>query len=675
MSSTPIKFRSAAVQDRLGDLLVAEGLISQAQLRDALNAQASSPEWQLLGEVLVRHNILTREQLAKVMEARGDGRSRLGQVLVRSGTITQEQLDSALVQQKTHKLPLGQTLVKLGVVSDEKMRQALSLQLNVAFVDLDRVTLDPSMARLINRSYARRHLVVPVAQVGDSLTVCMDDPTNQNTIADLARFTGKSISVVTASLRSIENAFGRLYSDRREETTRPVQERLQVVLEDQRAGAPVSKYVDERRVSRNADTVVRQLLTIAIERRASDIHMEMLPSRFGIRFRVDGVLETMRLGELQDACNQNAREILSRLKILAGLDIAERRRPQDGSFRVKLEKDGRETPVDLRVSVVPSAFGESMVLRVLDAARLPQSLEALGFPLEVARQLPQLLRRPTGIVLVTGPTGSGKTTTLYAALNSIYRPEIRILTIEDPIEYVHEHFSQSEVNEQIGNTFASYLRAFLRHDPEVIMVGEIRDEETAQIAFRAAQTGHLLLSTLHTNVAVEAVNRLRDLGVDANLLASSLSAVVGQRLVREVCRACKTEYRPSEELLRQFFADAQPTMKFVRGTGCNKCNFTGYRGRLTVVELWMPNEEDVILLAQNAPFEQIRASAARNTFTMAECAWRLLLQGRTNPDELIRMLPYNAIHEMRMRKPSIGEMRVFPAADHTGAEASAAKRA
>jgi type IV pilus assembly protein PilB len=650
-------FPQSSASDRLGDLLVAEGMITQEQLRDALEAQASSPEWLLLGEVLVRQKILTREQLTRVMDSDG-GRSRLGQVLVRSGTITQEQLDAALAQQRVHKLPLGQLLVKLGYVSDEKMRQALSLRLNVPFVDLDRMTLDPALARLINRSYARRHLLIPVTCVGESLTVCMDDPTNEAAIADLRRFTGKTVTVVTASLRSIENAFGRLYTAHRDNTSRPVQERLQVVLDDARGSQP-NKYT-ERQATRQGDALVRHLLTIAIERRASDIHMEMLPNRFSVRLRVDGILETPSLGELQDACNQGAREILSRIKILAGLDIAERRRPQDGSFRVKLDKDGRESPIDLRVSLVPSAFGESMVLRVLDATRLPKSLEALGFPLEIAHQMPQLLRRPSGIVLVTGPTGSGKSTTLYAALNSIYRPEIRILTVEDPIEYVYEQFSQSEINEQIGNTFASYLRAFLRHDPEVIMVGEIRDEETAEIAFRAAQTGHLLLSTLHTNFAVEAINRLRDLGVDANLLASSLAGVLGQRLVRSICPDCKVEYRPSDELLRQFFADRQATMALYKGSGCGKCNFTGYRGRVAVVELWVPDDDDVILMAQDAPIDQIRAKAARNTFTMAECAWRLLQQGRTNMEELIRMLPYAAIQDMRTRRAVMGEMRKFP---------------
>ena len=252
------------------------------------------------------------------------------------------------------------------------------------------------------------------------------------------------------------------------------------------------------------------------------------------------------------------------------------------------------------------------------------------------------------VSFVSGPTGSGSTT-LYASLMTLYRPQIRILTAEDPIEYVYEQFSQSEVNEQIGNTFASYLRAFLRHDPEVIMVGEIRDEETAEMAFRAAQTGHLLLSTLHTNTAVAAVTRLLDLKIDPNMLASSLIGVLGQRLVREVCRSCKAESQPSDELMREFFDTRPAGMTFYQGRGCHECNFTGFHGRMTVSELWTPNEEDLILINKGAPFEELRTSSRRTTLSMADDALERLVAGRTTLEELIRMLPYSGIYEFRQR--------------------------
>ena len=446
------------------------------------------------------------------------------------------------------------------------------------------------------------------------------------------------VTIVTASHDAIERAFSRLYGERVEAATA---ENLDLITEDEKEIGK-SKYVDEYRQEQER----RQRRPAAARRwRSSGAPAISISRRSRIasrcRFRIDGVLEEMSLGELQTVCNQNAREVVSRLKILGKLDISERRRPQDGSFRVRVDRQGEQTSVDLRISVVPGYYGESVVLRILDRKRAPASIEQLGFSKPAASKLRQLLRRPSGILLATGPTGSGKSTTLYASLMTLYRPQIRILTAEDPIEYIYEQFSQSEVNEQIGNTFASYLRAFLRHDPEVIMVGEIRDEETAEMAFRAAQTGHLLLSTLHTNTAVAAVTRLLDLKIDPNMLASSLIGVLGQRLVREVCRSCKAESQPSDELMREFFDTPPAGMTFYQGRGCHECNFTGFHGRMTVSELWVPNEEDLILINKGAPFEELRASSRRTTLSMADDALERLVAGRTTLEELIRMLPYS----------------------------------
>jgi type IV pilus assembly protein PilB len=647
-SRTPPPTSPFRGEAQLGALLVEHGLISSVQLREALRLQASNPTYIQLGQVLVQQKALAPEQLQRVLDQHGK-RSKLGDVLVRSGAIMREQLQHALGQQAKYKMPLGQLLVKLGHLTDERMRQALGLQLNVPYIDLDRVAPDPKLARLVNRSYARRHFVVPVACLGNTLTVCMDDPTDRATLEELTRTTSHELSVVTSSHQAIVTALTRLYADPKPAAA-TTGEHLEIFTEQEGEAPPTkSRYVHDYQQEKNAGTVVRRLLTMAIEHRASDVHIEMLSNRLNVRFRIDGILESLDMGDLQAACHDSAREIVSRVKVLASLDIAERRRPQDGAFRVRIDRNGGQASIDLRVSVIPSVYGESVVLRVLDRTRQPQSIDALGFPREAAGRLRELLRRPSGILLVTGPTGSGKSTTLYAALNTMYRPQIRVLTVEDPVEHVYEQFSQSEVSEQIGNTFAAYLRAFLRHDPEVIMVGEIRDEETAEVAFRAAQTGHLLLSTLHTNTAVEAVTRLRDLHIDPNLMASSLMGVLGQRLVREVCAHCKTEYRPSEELLRQVFEQSAHGMTFYKGQGCEKCNFTGYHGRMTVMELWVPDDKDVILLAKGASFEKIRSSALRTTFSMAECAWSLLEDGRTNIEELIRMLPYSSIDDMRAR--------------------------
>jgi type IV pilus assembly protein PilB len=631
---------------RLGQVLVREGLITDAQLRAAL-ARQNPGTYVPLGQVLLGQQLITRRQLNLALEA-ANKRPKLGEVLVRNGSLTADQLQHALTQQIKLKLPIGQLLVRLNYLTDETMRQALGAQLNVPFVDLDRTTIEPTLKRIINRSYARRGSLVPVASVGQSLTVCMDDPTNQAIIEELHRSTGYVVTVVTASHDAIERAFARLYGSPAD-TVPPVEGSLDLITEDEAVGGK-SRYIDDFRQNKKADTLVKQLLSTALERRASDIHIETLSSHLQVRFRIDGVLEEAQLGELQTVCNQSAREIVSRLKILGKLDIAERRRPQDGSFRVRVDRRGEQAGVDLRVSVVPGYYGESVVLRILDQKGIPGSIDQLGLSPAATEKLRQLLRRPSGIILATGPTGSGKSTTLFASLMTLYRPEIRILTAEDPVEYVFEQFSQSEVNEQIGNTFAAYLRAFLRHDPEVIMVGEIRDEETAEMVFRAAQTGHLLLSTLHTNTAVAAVTRLLDLKIDPNMLSSSLIGVIGQRLVREVCTSCKVSYQPSDELLHEFF-DAPPEgLRFYKGRGCDDCHLTGFHGRMIVSELWVPDEEDLILINKGAHFDEVRESAKRSTLSMADDALERLVAGRTNLEELIRMLPYTTVYEFRQRR-------------------------
>jgi type IV pilus assembly protein PilB len=574
-------------------------------------------------------------------------RLRLGEVLLRSGAISTDQLAQALVDQKTSGLPLGEILVTLGFVTDDTMRQALGRQSNVSFIDLDRLAVDKALVRVINSSYARRHGLVPVAQIKQTLTVCMDDPTNRSVIEDLTRSTGLAVTVVTASHDAIGRAQARLY----EESTQSGKiDTVDLLVEEAAQRATKSKYVEEHLQDKKADALVRRLLATAIAHRASDIHLETLSTQMQIRFRIDGLLESLDLGELKEACDNSAREIVSRLKILAKLDIAERRRPQDGGFRVRVERGEEQSSVDLRVSIVPSYYGESVVLRILDRKHAPRSIDQLQFPAAISAKLRQLLARPSGILLVTGPTGSGKSTTLYASLMTLYRPEIRVLTAEDPIEYVYEQFSQSEVNADIGNTFATYLRAFLRHDPEVIMVGEIRDEETARVALQAAQTGHLLLSTLHTDTAAAAVPRLLDLGIDPNSIASTLIGVVGQRLVRRVCTGCAAEYEPPAEILREFFVRRPEGLAFKKGTGCPACNQTGYRERTTMVELWSPDDEDVLVITKNASFDQIKASARRSTLSMIDTMWEALEQGRTNLEELIRILPAGTIAEFRQRR-------------------------
>ena len=640
-------------ETRLGRLLIEEGFITEAQLHAALEAQAEAKSYLPLGGLLVGQKLITAKQLALVLE-RGNRRLKLGEVLRRSGSITEEQLQHGLQEQQRTKLPLGEVLIKLGYLTDEAMRQALCVQLDVPYVDLDRLTLDKGLTRLINRNYARRHWLVPVAHVGHVLTISMNDPTKAAVVEELAASTGFVVSVVTSSHEAIKRAFKRMYEqsvDAGPATASPATHIETIEVNDQPEGeagtAPKSRHVDDYLQDNRADGAVRQLLALALERRCSDIHLEMLAGRLLVRFRVDGILQELALGPLQETCNQISREVISRIKVLAKLDIAERRRPQDGSFRVRLERNNEALNVDLRVSIVPSYYGESCVLRILDKKNAPTTIDQLGFSPAISSQFRALLQRPAGILLVTGPTGSGKSTTLYAALMTTYRPEIRVLTAEDPIEYVYEQFSQSEVNDRIGNTFGRYLRAFLRHDPEVIMIGEIRDEETAEMAFRAAQTGHLLLSTLHTNDAISSVTRLLDMHVDPNLLASSMLGVLAQRLARVVCASCKQEYQPSKELLREFFVHEPEGLAFYRGAGCQTCNYTGYRGRTSIAELWVPSEEDVILISKSAPFDDVRASARESTVSMAQDVIERLSTGRTNLEELIRVMPYSSVYQFR----------------------------
>jgi len=631
---------------RLGDLLVQQGLVAEADLFRALERQRLQGHRETLGQILVAQKIITRRQLDGVLDAHGK-RQRLGDVLVRQGTITPVQLEQALAMQKRSRTSLGQALIKLAFVDETGLRQALARQLDIPYIDLDRVSLDRSLSKIVNANYARRHNIVPVAIAGQLLTLCMDDPTQRGVLEELGRATERIVTAVTASHEAIQRALIRLYDERADQPAPGPA--LEIIAEEQ-AQAARPRYTSQASHDK-ADVIVRQLMAAAINRRASDVHIEMLSDRVQIRLRVDGVLTYLEPGELLESCNRGAREIVSRLKILAKLNIAERRRPQDGSFRVKVERKGKHEGVDLRISVVPTHYGESLVIRILDAHNAPTTLDQLHFPAAVQERLHQLLQRPSGILLVTGPTGSGKSTTLYASLMTLSRPGIRILTAEDPIEYIFENVSQAEVNEQIGNTFAAYLRAFLRHDPEVIMLGEIRDQETAEMAFRAAQTGHLLLSTLHTNTASGAIARLMDMHVDPNTIASSLIGVVGQRLVRQVCDRCRIEYEPSRQLLREFFNERPPDLRFHRGVGCGVCRQTGYRGRVTVAELWVPSEEDIVLINKSAPIEEIRASARKTTLSMADNAWHLLREGRTSVEELVRMLPYDAIVDFRQRQP------------------------
>jgi type IV pilus assembly protein PilB len=628
---------------RLGELLLAEQLVTPAQLEEALRVQHRSETYAPLGHILVAQKIVTRDQLMSVLE-RHRRSSKLGGLLLKSGELGAAELETALAEQRRSGQALGEVLIRLGLVSEERMRKALCRQLHIRFFNLDSIIIDPTLRNLVNEKFALKHRTVPLARVGNLLVVAMDDPTQTLVVDDLESSTGLRIEVITSNSGQITRALERLY---RVDVTPDLAARgaaVDVIGED--AGHDVYGPSAGRPVD-TADELVRKLLRVAIDHGASDIHLETISHRLQVRFRIDGMLRHFNLGAFGDDLGRQRAEVLSRIKILATLDIAERRRPQDGSFRARVETDGRIVPMDFRVSVIPGYYGENAVIRILDPRGAPESLVALKMAPPVTERLEHLIQSSAGMILVTGPTGSGKSTSLFAIMKSVYRPEIKIVTAEDPIEYVSPQFCQHQVDERVGNTFASYTRAFLRHDPEVIMLGEIRDAETAELAFRAAQTGHLVLSTLHTNDALGAVTRLKDLGVDTTVITSALIGVVAQRLVREICWNCKEPYTPPASLLTATFEVTPGDLRWYRGAGCAACHHTGYRRRLAITELWTPTLNDVLLINQDAPFDTITASAAKSTYSMATDALAKLREGRTTLEELLRVLPPSALRELR----------------------------
>ncbi len=627
-------------QQLLGHLLIKHRLITDAQLEEALEIQQTARPYKPIGQILVERGAMAEGDLKGILDLYRK-RSRLGDTLVKSRVITSEQLAIALNEQKQLGLRLGETLMKLNYITEDALRRALSAQLSIPFVDLNAYALDGRLAKLINRNYAKKHLVVPVCMSGDTITLAMEDPTDTAIVEEIRSFTGCKVTVVTSTYETLRRAFRRLYEEGLpEDDATPKLELITDVFHEPGLG-------EETTEAKHADAIVRDLVTVALENRVTDIHLEAVDFRMRARFRIDGELRELSLPTLDEALGRNGRSVVSRIKILGHLDIAEKRRPQDGSFRVRIQRNGQIVPADCRISIVPGYYGENALIRILDQRNAPTEVRQLGFSPQITDTLTGLLRRPTGVILITGPTGSGKSTTLFASLMTLYRPGVKVLTVEDPIEYVCERFTQCEVNERVGNTFSTYLRAFLRHDPDVVMVGEIRDQQSAELTLRAAQTGHLVLTTLHTNNAVGAMNRLLDLGVDRTVITSSLLGVVAQRLVRKICEHCRMEWTPSEALLKEFFGGAGPRMTWYRGKGCERCHFTGYSGRILVGELWVPSDNDFLLINKEAPFDEIVASSRLSTVSMAEDVRERLRAGVANLEELVRTLPYSSLYKFR----------------------------
>ncbi|ERM91664.1 type II secretion system protein E [Caldanaerobacter subterraneus subsp. yonseiensis KB-1] len=550
-------------------------------------------------------------------------KKKLGELLVEVGLITEEQLKHAMeVQSKTGE-KLGKVLTKLGYVTENQILEALEFQLGIPHVDLQKYYIDPEVAKLVPESVAKRHLLIPVKKSEDGLYVAMADPLNIFALDDVRIITKQNVKPLIASESSILKAIDRIYG--KEQAEKAAQEFKKEFKEEESLPQEVLEEIQNAPAVRFVNSIIEQ----AVKSRASDIHIEPTEKDLRIRFRIDGQLtEAMRTIKSTHA------PVVTRIKIMANMNIAERRLPQDGRFDFTVS--GRT--VDVRVSSLPTVFGEKIVLRLLDKENFVMTKEQLGFDEEDLPLFDKLIKRPNGIVLLTGPTGSGKTTTLYAMLRELSKPNVNIITVEDPVEYSLEGINQVQVNEKAGLTFATALRSILRQDPDIIMIGEIRDTETAEIAIRAAITGHLVLSTLHTNNAAGAITRLIDMGIEPYLVASSVVGVIAQRLARKVCDNCKVPYKASKEEKEILGIPEDEEVTLYKGKGCPVCNRTGYRGRIPIYEI-MPVTSDIReLINAKVSSDVIEEKAIKNGMkTLRESARKLILQGKTTVEEMVRL--------------------------------------
>jgi type IV pilus assembly protein PilB len=558
---------------------------------------------------------------------------RLGQILVDLGYLTEDQLWDVLEEQKQSPGEIiGQVAIRMGLVTEAQVTEALAEQWGMPVVSLAETNIPPNVLEIVPQTMADIYKIMPVSLKNNVLTVAMADPQNVAALDDLRNFLGYDVRGAVSNLADVEHAIERHYADKQDSIEEVIDQLKEAGLDKGgEEDLPFDLASDEEIASAApVRKLLNMVLLLAIKDQASDIHFEPFEDEFKIRVRADGVLY-----EMVPPPRHLANAITTRIKVMAELDIAERRLPQDG--RIELNVGGN--PVDLRVSVLPTMFGESVVMRVLDRTVVQLDLAKIGMDATILRRFRQIIRNPNGIVLVTGPTGSGKTTTLYSALNELNEVSTKVITTEDPIEYEIDGLIQVPVNPDIEVTFANVLRAILRHDPDVILVGEIRDYETAEIAIQSALTGHLVFSTLHTNDAPTAITRLRDMGVQPFLITATLEAILAQRLVRKICTECRTEFEPSDELLMELQLPIEQARQysFYYGKGCARCNNSGYKGRTGIYELLEINDDVRDMITSDASVDDIRNFArTQGMTTLRESGLKLIFDGVTTIDEVVR---------------------------------------
>ncbi len=566
---------------------------------------------------------------------------RLGELLIKENLITEEQLKQALEFQRSNGMRLGSALIKLGFVSEDEIAMVLSKQFGYPSINISKFEIEPEVIKLIPSEIARKYTVLPLHRMGFILTVAMADPTNLNAIEDIRFRTELSVQPVVAPETPLKMAIERYYGTTTDIAVAQAIESIAQISED----APHMEVVIEREtdvveIERQADQApivrfVNLLLYNAIEKRASDVHIEPYEKELRVRLRIDGVLYPIKPPPF---AHKDA--IISRIKILSKMDIAEKRLPQDGRIKFKLKgSDGNPKEVDMRVSTLPTVFGEKVVIRILDKTQLKLDLTQLGFEPISFQKFEDAISKPWGIILVTGPTGSGKTNTLYSAISKLNTTDTNILTVEDPVEFNIQGINQVNVKEDIGLNFATALRAFLRQDPNIILVGEIRDFETADIAMKAALTGHLVFSTIHTNDAASTISRLINMGIEPFLVANALILIVAQRLVRRLCNKCKVLNPLSPQVLIElgFLPDEIKNLKVYKPKGCSECNHTGYRGRIGLFEVMSITDEIRELIVSGAHAIEIRNKAIeQGMITLRRSGLEKIKNGITSVEEVVR---------------------------------------